>query len=98
MPILARYLFRQYLPTLFLCLAVCVSVLLMNQFLRLFNLAVLKGISPFWILACFARLMPYLLSLAFPMAFLVALLLTLGYLSENGEIMALLSSGCSFPD
>jgi lipopolysaccharide export system permease protein len=96
MPILARYLFRQFLPMLLLCLAVCVGVLLMNQFLRLFNLAVLKGISPIWILSCFARLLPYFLSLAFPMAFLVALLLTLGQLSESGEILALRSSGFSF--
>src|SRR5258708_15512939 len=70
----------------------------MNQFLRLFNLAVLKGISPLWILACFARLLPYFLSLALPMAFLVALLLTLGQLSESGEIMALRSSGFSFAE
>src|ERR1700733_8385917 len=96
MSILPRYLFRQYLPTLLLCLGVCMGVLLMNQFLRLFNLAVLKGISPFWILSCFARLLPYFLSLALPMAFLVALLLTLGQLSESGEVMALLSSGFSF--
>src|SRR5258708_20011601 len=70
----------------------------MNQFLRLFNLAVLKGISPLWILSCFARLLPYFLSLALPMAFLVALLLTLGQLSESGEIMALRSSGFSFAE
>ena len=98
MPTLARYLFRQHLPTLMLCLAVCVGVLLMQQFLRLFNLAVLKGISPFWILTCFARLLPYFLSLALPIAFLVALLLILGQLSENGEVLALRSSGFSFAE
>src|SRR5579859_6864296 len=98
MSILPRYLFRQYLPTLVLSLAVCMGVLLMNQFLRLFNLAVLKGISPLWILTCFARLMPSFLSLALPMAFLVALLLTLGQLSESGEVMALRSSGFSFAE
>lgn len=96
MPILARYLFRQYLPILLLCLAICMGILLMQQFLRIFNLAVLKGISPLWILTCFARLFPYLLSLAFPISFLVALLLTLGQLSESGEILALRSSGFSF--
>ena len=97
-PILARYLFRQYLPALLLCLAVAIGVLVMQQFLRLFNLAVLKGISPVWILTSFARLLPYMLGLALPMAFLVALLLTLGQLSESGEIMALRSSGFSFAE
>ena len=72
--------------------------LLMNHFLRLFNLALLKGISLFWILGCFARLLPYLLSLALPMAFLVAILVTLGQLSEQGEVMALRASGFSFLD
>ncbi len=98
MRILHRYLFRLYLPTFFLGLAVCIAVLLMNHFLRLFNLAVLKGISPAWIGLCFIRLLPSFLSLAVPMAFLVALLLVLGQLSENGEIMALRASGFSFRD
>lgn len=98
MPILPRYLFRQYAPVFLLCVTVCTAVLLMNHFLKLFNLAVMKGISPLWILSCFAMLLPYFFSLALPMAFLVALLLTLGSMSESGEIMALRSSGFSFKD
>ena len=68
----------------------------MNYFIRLFHVAILKGISLFWILTCFARLSPYVMSLCVPMAFLVALLLTLGRLSESGEVMALRASGFSF--
>lgn len=97
-PILPRYLFRLFFPLFFVCLAVGTSILLMNNFLRLFNVAVLKGISPAWIAFCFARLFPFFLSLAMPMAFLVALLLVLGQLSESGEIMAFRSSGFSFGD
>ena len=96
MPILARYLLAAYLPPFSLCLGVFLAVLLMNYFLRLFNVAVTKGISVGWIFICFAKLSPYFLSLAMPMAFLVALLLTLGQLSESGEIMALRASGYSF--
>lgn len=96
MPILARYLLAAYLPPFSLCLGVFLAVLLMNYFLRLFNIAVTKGISVGWIFVCFAKLSPYFLSLAVPMAFLVALLLTLGQLSESGEIMALRASGYSF--
>ena len=98
MLILPRYFLRLYLPVFLLCLAVFMGVLLMNHFLRLFNLAVMKGISPAWIAACFARLLPFICSLAVPMAFLVALLLTLGQLSENGEVMALRASGFSFAE
>lgn len=98
MPILPRYFLKLFLPIFLLCLVLFSTVLLMNQFLRLFNLAVMKGISPIWIVACFARLLPFICSLAIPMSFLVALLLTFGQLSEGGEIMALRASGFSFWD
>lgn len=98
MTILTRYLVRSYFPPFLLCLGVFLFVLLMNYFLRLFNLAVMKGISLEWIFFCFARLLPFFLAIAVPMAFLVALLLTLGQLSESGEVLALRSSGFSFRD
>ena len=96
MPVLSRYLLGVYLSPFALCLSSFLAVLLMNYFLRLFNIAVTKGISVGWIFLCFAKLAPYFLSLALPMAFLVALLLTLGQLSESGEVMALRASGYSF--
>lgn len=96
MSILTRYLVRSYLPPFVLALGIFLFVLLMNYFLRLFNLAVMKGISVTWIFYCFIRLLPFFLSMALPMAFLVALLLTLGQLSESGEVLALRSSGFSF--
>jgi len=94
--ILPRYFLKLFLPVFFLCLAAFTGVLLMNNFLRLFNMALLKGISLGWIAGCFARLLPYFLSLSLPMAFLVATMLTLGQLSEQGEVMALRASGFSF--
>ena len=96
MRLLTRYLLRSFLPAFLLALGVFLFVLLMQYFLRLFNMALMKGISFFWILSCFARLLPYFLSLALPMAFLVALLVTLGALSETGEVMAMRASGFSF--
>ncbi len=96
MTILTRYLVSSYFPPFALCLGVFLFVLLMNYYLRLFNLAVMKGISLEWIFLCFVRLLPFFLSMAVPMAFLVALLLTLGQLSESGEVLALRSSGFSF--
>lgn len=96
MPILSRYMLKQFLPVFALALSVFAGVLLMNHFLRLFNMAVMKGISPLWIAGCFARLFPFICSLAVPMSFLVAMLLALGQLSESGEITALRASGFSF--
>jgi lipopolysaccharide export system permease protein len=96
--ILPRYCLRLFTPVFLLCLSLFTGVLLMNNFLRLFNMALLKGISLFWIVGCFFRLLPYFLSLALPMAFLVATIVTLGQLSEQGEVMALRASGFSFLD
>jgi len=98
MTILTRYMLRSFFPAFGLSIGVFVFVMLMTFFLRLFNLALMKGIPLSWILVCFGRLSPYFLSLSLPMAFLVALLLTLGQHSENGEVMALRASGFSFKD
>lgn len=96
MPILPRYVLKLFAPAFVLSLSVFAGVLVMNQFLRLFNMAIMKGISPLWIADCFARLLPFIASLALPMAFLVAMLLTLGQLAEGSEITALRAAGFSF--
>jgi lipopolysaccharide export system permease protein len=96
MPILPRYILRQFLPIFGAGLALFLGVLLMNQFLRLFTMAVMKGLPFWWILSCFARLLPSFASLAVPMAFLVAAMVALGQLSDSGEVMALRAAGFSF--
>jgi lipopolysaccharide export LptBFGC system permease protein LptF len=96
MPILPRYILRLFLPVFGASAALFLGVLMMNQFLRLFSLAMMKGIPAWWILACFARLLPSFSALAAPMAFLVASMVVLGQLADNGEIMALRASGFSY--
>jgi lipopolysaccharide export LptBFGC system permease protein LptF len=96
MPILPRYVLRQFLPIFGACVALFLGVLMMNQFLRLFSLAMMRGIPVWWILACFARLLPSLAALAVPMSFLVAAMVVLGHLSDTGEVMALRASGFSY--
>ncbi len=96
MPILPRYILRLFLPTFGAGLLMFLGVLVMQQFLRLFTLAVMKGLPVWWILACFARLLPSFASLAVPMAFLVAAMVTLGALADSGEIMALRAAGFSY--
>ncbi len=96
MPILPRYVLRQFLPIFGACCALFLGVLMMNQFLRLFSLAMMKGIPAWWILACFARLLPSFAALVVPMSFLVASMLVLGHLADSGEVMALRASGFSY--
>lgn len=96
MPILQRYLLRLFAPVFGAGLLLFLGVLVMQQFLRLFTLAVMKGLPALWILACFARLLPSFASLAVPMAFLVAAMITLGALADSGETMALRAAGFSY--
>jgi lipopolysaccharide export system permease protein len=96
MRIVSRYLLRQFLPVFAASLGLFLGILLMNQFMRLFTTAMLKGLPLGWILACFARLLPSFLSLAMPMAYLVAALATLGALADSGEAMALRAAGFSY--
>lgn len=96
MPILPRYLLRQFLPVFGACLALFLGLFLMKEFLRLFSLAMMKGIPAWWILACFARLLPSFAALAVPMSFLVAAMVVLGQLTDTGEVMALRASGFSY--
>jgi lipopolysaccharide export LptBFGC system permease protein LptF len=84
------------LPIFGACAALFLGVLMMNQFLRLFSLAMMKGIPAWWILACFARLLPSFAALAMPMSFLVASMVVLGQLADSGEVMALRASGFSY--
>jgi lipopolysaccharide export system permease protein len=96
MPILPRYMLRQFAPIFGAGLALFLGVLLMNQFLRLFTLAVMKGLPLWWILSCFARLLPSFAGLAVPMAFLVGAMVSLGSLGDSGETMALRAAGFSY--
>ena len=98
MPILPRYVLRQFLPIFGACVALFLGVLMMNQFLRLFSLAMMKGIPAWWIFTCFARLLPSIAALAVPMSFLVAAMVVLGQLTDSGEIMALRASGFSYAE
>lgn len=96
MPILPRYVLRLFMPIFGACAALFLGVLMMNQFLRLFSMAMMKGIPAWWILSCFARLLPSFAALAVPMSFLVAAMLVLSQLTDSGEVMALRASGFSY--
>lgn len=55
-----------------------------------------QGVPPATVFRLFALTLPYLVSLTFPMAMLLAALLGFGRLSNDGEIVALVAGGTSF--
>ena len=94
--IISRFLFSAFLPYFLVTLGVLGCTLSMIFFVQLLQWAAEKGIALIWTVSSFGNLLPYLLSLALPIAFLVGMLLTLGQLAESGEIIALRASGFSF--
>ncbi len=95
-PILPRYILKLSLPFFALSLMVFSAVLFMNHFASILNVALLSGASPVWLAKSLLCLSPGVLGLALPMSFLLGLLLTLGGLSERGEIIAMRACGYSF--
>lgn len=96
MSILSRYILRLFLPIFGTCVVLFLGVLIMNQFLRLFSLAMMRGIPAWWIFSCFTCLLPSFAALAVPMSFLVAAMAILGQLADSGEVMALRAAGFSY--
>jgi len=70
-------------------------ILLITRILKLVELVVTRGVPFIQISKLFALILPTFLELTVPMAFLLAILLGLGRLSSDHEIVALKASGIS---
>jgi len=92
---LTRYLISEILPPFFFGLLAFTFILLITRILRLVELAVTRGVSLIQIGKLLALILPTFLELTVPMAFLLAILLGLGRLSSDHEIVALKASGIS---
>ncbi len=79
----------------FLGLVIFTVILLMNKMLKLMDLVVNKGISPGEIIRLIVFLLPSFLVLTIPMSVLLAILIALGRLAADGELLAFKASGIS---
>lgn len=68
----------------------------MGQFSQIFTYAMNYGADIFWVFSTMIYLIPDILVLSTPMAFQIAILMTLTSMSQTGEIMALRAAGFSF--
>jgi lipopolysaccharide export system permease protein len=93
--VLSKYLIKILAGYLILAIIVFTTVLFMNQFVRIFNTAILMGANFGWIAYAMSALMPTVLALSIPMAWQLSILLGLGALSGRGEILALRAGGFS---
>ena len=77
-------------------LGILTFVIFMRQFISIMDMAMTYGTSWLWIASALLNILPDVLTLAAPMAFQIAILLTLTTMSEHGELIALRAAGFSF--
>jgi lipopolysaccharide export system permease protein len=94
---LARYLISEILPPFFLGLMAFTFILVIARIVKLIELVVTRGVPLLQIGKLLSMILPTFFELTVPMAFLLAILLGLGRLSNDQEILAMKASGISPP-
>ncbi len=95
MKILTRYILKEFIPPTLMGLIVFTFILLVDRIFDLVRLVINRGIDLLLVIQLLGYLLPSLLTMTIPMAFLAGALLCFGRLSNDNEIMALRSSGVS---
>jgi lipopolysaccharide export system permease protein len=90
-----RYIIAEILPPFFVGLLAFTFILLIVRILKLIDLVVTRGVPLLQVAKLLSLILPTFLELTVPMAFLLAILLGLGRLSHDHEILALKASGVS---
>ncbi len=93
MTLLDRYLLRRYIGPLVAGLALFVFVLVMDRIFELLDLVLNRGISPLIIVRLIGCVLPSIMTLALPMAMLLAAVLAFGRLAQDRELSAFKSAG-----
>jgi lipopolysaccharide export system permease protein len=94
--IIRRYVFKEILGPVFLGLMIYVLVFLMNALFELAELAIKKDMPIAVVLRLLVYLLPRVLEMTLPMAALLGILIGVGRLSADSEIVALRASGVSY--
>jgi lipopolysaccharide export system permease protein len=92
---LTRYLVTEILPPFFFGMVTFTFILMIARILKLVELVVTRGVPIWQIGKLLSLILPTFLELTVPMAFLLAILLGLGRLAGDQEIIALKASGVS---
>ena len=93
--IVHRYILQEISVPLFMILCVLTFVLLMGRILQLMDLMINKGVAVADIGKLILYLMPSFLTITIPVSLLISILIALGRLSRDNEIIVLKSSGLS---
>jgi lipopolysaccharide export system permease protein len=94
MKILRNYFIREFLGPLFLSLGVLTFVMvLVGNLRRIADLVINKGVDLLSVGKLFLFMMPYIVTYALPISVLIAVLMGLGRLASDNEIVAIRASG-----
>jgi LPS export ABC transporter permease LptF/LPS export ABC transporter permease LptG len=93
---LSRYVFREVVSPTLLGMLVYILVFLMNALFDLAELAIKKDMPIHIVLKLLAYLLPRVLEMTLPMALLLGILIGLGRLSADSELIAIRASGISY--
>ena len=93
MKILRNYFLKEFITPMFLALGVLTFAMLMGNTIKIAELIINKGVDIYSVSKLFLFMMPYLLTYTLPIAILTAVLLSLGRLANDNEIIAIRSSG-----
>lgn len=94
--IFTRYIAKSLITFFISVVGILTFVIFMKQFLSIMNMALTYGTSWVWIASSLINALPNVFTLAAPMSFQIAVLLTLTNMSEHGEMIALRAAGFSF--
>lgn len=92
---LIRYLISEVLPPFLLGLLAFTFILLIGRLLKLIELVISRGVPLTQVGTLLALIMPTFLEMTVPMAFLLAILLGLGRMANDQELLAMKASGVS---
>lgn len=95
MRLLDRYIVREMLPPFAIALLVFTFVLIIPFIIEMAEQLIAKGVPWLTLLRLMATLVPQALGLTIPMAFLLAILVALGRLSADREVVVLMACGVS---
>lgn len=93
MKILRNYFLKEFIGPLFLALGVLTFVMLLGNLIKIADLVINRGVDIYTVFKLFLLMIPYLFTYILPIAALSGVLLSLGRLSSDNEIVAIKASG-----
>ncbi len=95
MKILRNYILKDFLSVFIFSLLILSMVMLMGNMMKISDMVVRKGVNILDALKILSFFLPYLLGFTIPLAFLLSVLLVMGRLTSDNEVVAIRVAGIS---